>query len=93
MLDILLIAIIAITIGANDASNVFGSSVGSKMLKFRVAIIFFIVFIILGATVNAENPSQVYSNLIFDYPDLKKNIFSNNSSRNCNDSFIKIKNT
>ena len=72
MLDILLIAIIAITIGANDASNVFGSSVGSKMLKFRVAIIFFIVFIILGATVNAENPSQVYSNLIFDYPDLKK---------------------
>tara|TARA_Y100000591_G_scaffold295876_1_gene285613 strand:- start:239 stop:1252 length:1014 start_codon:yes stop_codon:yes gene_type:complete len=72
MLDILLIAIIAIIIGANDASNVFGSAVGSKMLKFKIAIIFFIIFIILGAIINAENPSQIYANLILDYPDLKK---------------------
>ena len=72
MIDIILIAIIAIIIGANDASNVFGSAVGSKMLKFKIAIAFFILFIILGAVINAENPSQVYGNLILDYPDLKK---------------------
>ena len=72
MLDILLIAIIAIIIGANDASNVFGSSIGSKMLKFRTAIIFFIIFIILGSVINAQYPSKVYASLIIDYPDLKK---------------------
>ena len=43
MIDILLIAIIAIIIGANDASNVFGSAVGSKMLKFKISVIFFIL--------------------------------------------------
>ena len=72
MLDILLIAIIAIIIGANDASNVFGSAVGSKMVKFRSAIIFFIIFIILGAVMNAENPSKIYGDLVLDYPELKK---------------------
>ena len=72
MLDILLIAIIAIIIGANDASNVFGSAVGSKMVKFRSAIIFFIIFIILGAVINAENPSKIYGDLVLDYPELKK---------------------
>ena len=72
MLDILLIATIAIIIGANDASNVFGSAVGSKMLKFKISVLFFFIFIILGAVINAENPSQVYGNLVLDYPDLKK---------------------
>ena len=72
MLDILLIAIIAIIIGANDASNVFGSAVGSKMLKFNTAVLFFMIFIILGAIINAENPSKVYGNLVLDYPDFKK---------------------
>ena len=72
MLDILLIATIAIILGANDASNVFGSAVGSKMIKFKLAVVFFIIFIILGALTNAENPSKIYSNLIFDYPKLSQ---------------------
>ena len=72
MIDILLIAIIAIIIGANDASNVFGSAVGSKMLKFKISVVFFIIFIISGSIINAENPSQVYGNLILDYPDISK---------------------
>ena len=72
MIDIILIAIIAIIIGANDASNVFGSAVGSKMLKFKIAIAFFILFIILGAVINAENPSKIYGDLVLDYPELKK---------------------
>ena len=72
MLDIFLIATIAIILGANDASNVFGSAVGSKMIKFKLAVVFFIIFIILGALTNAENPSKIYSNLIFDYPKLNQ---------------------
>ena len=64
MLDILLIAILALVVGANDAANVFGSAIGSKMLKFRIAIIFFIIFIILGAIINAKYPSGVYQNLL-----------------------------
>ena len=70
MLDILLIAILAIIVGANDAANVFGSAIGSKMLKFRVAIIFFIIFIIIGAVINAKYPSGVYRDLLINYPNL-----------------------
>lgn len=70
MLDILLIAILAIIVGANDAANVFGSAIGSKMLKFRVAIIFFIIFIIIGAVINAKYPSGVYKDLLINYPNL-----------------------
>ena len=70
MLDILLIAILALVVGANDAANVFGSAIGSKMLKFRIAIIFFIIFIILGAIINAKYPSGVYQNLLINYPSL-----------------------
>ena len=44
------------------------------MVKFRSAIIFFIIFIILGAVINAENPSKIYGDLVLDYPELKKNI-------------------
>ena len=70
MLDIFLIAILALVVGANDAANVFGSAIGSKMLKFRIAIIFFIIFIILGAIINAKYPSGVYQNLLINYPSL-----------------------
>ena len=70
MLDIFLIAILALVVGANDAANVFGSAIGSKMLKFRIAIIFFIIFIILGAITNAKYPSGVYQNLLINYPSL-----------------------
>ncbi len=68
MFEILLIAILAIIVGTNDAANVFGSAVGSKMLKFNFAIIFFFVFIIIGALINAKYPSGVYQNLLTNYP-------------------------
>ena len=74
MLEILLIATLAIVVGANDGANVFGSAIGSKMLKFKYAIIFFIIFIILGAIINAKYPSAVYANLLIDYPNIG-NIF------------------
>jgi PiT family inorganic phosphate transporter len=37
------------SLGANDASNVFGSAVSSKMLRFRTAAILAAVFVVLGA--------------------------------------------
>ena len=71
MFEILLIATLAIIVGANDGANVFGSAIGSKMLKFKYAIIFFIIFIILGAIINAKYPSAVYSKLLIEYPNIK----------------------
>lgn len=70
MFEILLIALLAIIVGTNDAANVFGSAVGSKMLKFKFAIIFFFIFIIIGAIINAKYPSGVYRNLLDSYPSL-----------------------
>ncbi|WP_254979989.1 inorganic phosphate transporter [Cyanobium sp. ATX 6A2] len=37
------------TLGANDASNVFGSAVGSRMLRFSTAAVLCSVFVIIGA--------------------------------------------
>ena len=74
MFEILLIVTLAIIVGANDGANVFGSAIGSKMLKFKYAIVFFIIFIILGAIINAKYPSAIYSKLLIDYPSIK-NIF------------------
>jgi len=68
MFEILLIALLAIIVGTNDAANVFGSAVGSKMLKFGFAIIFFFIFIIIGAIINAKYPSGIYQNLLVSYP-------------------------
>ncbi len=38
------------SLGANDAANIFGTAVGSRMLKFRTAAIIASLFIIFGAT-------------------------------------------
>ena len=37
------------SLGANDAANIFGSAVGSRMITFRKAAIIASVFVILGA--------------------------------------------
>ena len=37
------------SLGANDASNVFGSAVGSRMLRFSTAALLCSIFVILGA--------------------------------------------
>ena len=66
--------VLGIIIGANDAVNVFGSAIGSKMLKFSTAIIFFIIFIILGAVINAQYPSAVYEKIIPTYFTIEKTV-------------------
>ncbi len=37
------------SLGANDASNIFGTAVGTKMVKFRTAAIISSLFVIIGA--------------------------------------------
>lgn len=51
------------SLGANDASNVFGSAVGSKMVTFRKAAIIASIFVILGAVIQGAGTSQTLGKL------------------------------
>ena len=51
------------TLGANDASNVFGTAVGSKMVRFRTAAICCSIFIVLGAVVSGAGASHTLGKL------------------------------
>ena len=51
------------TLGANDASNVFGSAVGSKMIKFKQAAIIASVFVVLGAVFQGSGGSHTLGKL------------------------------
>lgn len=51
------------TLGANDASNVFGSAVGSKMIKFNQAAIIASVFVVLGAVFQGAGGSHTLGKL------------------------------
>lgn len=51
------------SLGANDASNVFGSAVGSKMVTFRKAAIIASVFVILGAVIQGAGASHTLGKL------------------------------
>lgn len=51
------------TLGANDASNVFGSAVGSKMIKFKQAAIIASVFVVLGAVIQGAGGSHTLGKL------------------------------
>lgn len=42
------------SLGANDASNVFGTAVASKMLKFWTAALLASIFVILGALISGQ---------------------------------------
>jgi inorganic phosphate transporter, PiT family len=51
------------SLGANDASHVFGSAVGSKMITFRKAAIIASVFFILGAVIQGSGTSLTLGKL------------------------------
>ncbi len=51
------------SLGANDASNVFGTAVGSKMVRFRTAAICGSLFIILGAVISGAGTSHTLGKL------------------------------
>lgn len=46
------------SLGANDAANVFGTAVGSRMLRFSTAAVVFAIFVILGAVVSGSGASH-----------------------------------
>ncbi len=51
------------SLGANDAANVFGTAVGSRMIKFRTAALVCSFFIILGATISGAGAAHTLGSL------------------------------
>ncbi len=51
------------SLGANDAANVFGTAVGTRMIKFRSAAIVCSFFIILGATISGAGAAHTLGRL------------------------------
>ena len=51
------------SLGANDASNVFGTAVGSKIIHFRTAAVWCSIFVILGAVISGAGASHTLGKL------------------------------
>ncbi len=51
------------SLGANDAANIFGTAVGTRMVKFRTAAILGSIFVIIGAVVQGAGASQTLGEL------------------------------
>ncbi|MGF1722059.1 inorganic phosphate transporter [Vibrio kyushuensis] len=50
-------------LGANDAANVFGTAVGSRMVRFSTAAIISSIFVILGATLSGSGAAHTLGKL------------------------------
>ena len=46
------------SLGANDAANIFGTAVGTKMVRFKTAAIIASIFVILGAVCSGSGASK-----------------------------------
>ena len=51
------------SLGANDAANIFGTAVGTKMIKFKTAALICSIFIIIGAVVSGAGASHTLGEL------------------------------
>lgn len=51
------------SLGANDAANVFGTAVGSRMIRFSSAALICSVFVILGAVMSGAGPAGTLGRL------------------------------
>ena len=51
------------SLGANDAANIFGTAVGSKMIRFRQAAFIASIFVIIGAVFQGRGTSETLSTL------------------------------
>ncbi len=51
------------SLGANDAANVFGTAVGTRMVRFRTAALVCSVFVILGAVISGAGAAHTLGRL------------------------------
>ncbi|MDX9820721.1 MAG: inorganic phosphate transporter [Syntrophales bacterium] len=51
------------SLGANDAANVFGTAVGTRMISFRRAAILCGVFVVLGAVISGAGAAETLGDL------------------------------
>lgn len=51
------------SLGANDASNIFGTAVGSRMLRFKTAAIVASIFVIIGAVIQGAGANHTLGKL------------------------------
>lgn len=51
------------SLGANDAANIFGTAVGTKMIRFTTAAIICSIFVVLGAVVGGSGTSDTLGKL------------------------------
>ncbi len=51
------------SLGANDAANVFGTAVGTRMIKFRTAAWVCSIFVVLGATISGAGAADTLGKL------------------------------
>jgi len=51
------------SLGANDAANVFGTAVGTRMVRFRTAAAVCAVFVVLGATISGAGAAHTLGRL------------------------------
>ena len=50
-------------LGANDAANVFGTAVGTRMVRFATAAVVCSVFVILGAVLSGAGAAHTLGKL------------------------------
>jgi len=51
------------SLGANDAANVFGTAVGTRMVRFKTAAIVCSLFIVLGAVISGSGTTETLGKL------------------------------
>ena len=51
------------SLGANDAANIFGTAVGTRMIRFRTAAIVATIFVILGAVISGAGATHTLGKL------------------------------
>ncbi len=51
------------SLGANDAANIFGTAVGSRMVRFRTAAFIASLFVVLGAVISGAGASHTLGKL------------------------------
>ncbi len=51
------------SLGANDAANIFGTAVGTRMVRFKTAATIASIFVIIGAVISGAGAAHTYGKL------------------------------